>query len=130
MPVVILLSNYPEFVLSFLAASFRGATVTAANPFFTPAEIVKQAVEISSDDVVALLYSFDTTDLPEGVMLTHKRLVTSVAQQLEDMQQQLENLLDDVVATCRPMTRGEKREQVIAVDCCTGDKKWKTSRRV
>ncbi|XP_076893605.1 4-coumarate--CoA ligase 2-like isoform X2 [Bidens hawaiensis] len=40
-------------------------------------------VKISSDDVVALLYSSGTTGLPKGVMLTHKGLVTSVAQQVD-----------------------------------------------
>ncbi|XP_076893619.1 4-coumarate--CoA ligase 2-like [Bidens hawaiensis] len=40
-------------------------------------------VEISSDDVVALLYSSGTTGLPKGVMLTHKGLVTNVAQQVD-----------------------------------------------
>ncbi|XP_076893618.1 4-coumarate--CoA ligase 2-like [Bidens hawaiensis] len=40
-------------------------------------------VEISSDDVVALPYSSGTTGLPKGVMLTHKGLVTSVAQQVD-----------------------------------------------
>ncbi|KAL3512023.1 hypothetical protein ACH5RR_024740 [Cinchona calisaya] len=40
-------------------------------------------VEISPDDVVALPYSSGTTGLPKGVMLTHKGLVTSVAQQVD-----------------------------------------------
>ncbi|WCJ40307.1 4-coumarate--CoA ligase [Euphorbia peplus] len=40
--IMLLLNNCPEFVLSFLGASFRGAIATAANPFFTPAEIAKQ----------------------------------------------------------------------------------------
>lgn len=40
------------------------------------------AVEICPDDVVALPYSSGTTGLPKGVMLTHKSLVTSVAQQV------------------------------------------------
>ncbi|GFQ01938.1 4-coumarate--coa ligase 1 [Phtheirospermum japonicum] len=105
-----------------------------ANPFFTPAEVAKQAkasnakliitlacyvekvnesglkvvtvdapppnclsfsvltsadeneipaVEIDPDDVVALPYSSGTTGLPKGVMLTHKGMVTSVAQQVD-----------------------------------------------
>ncbi|CAN4098457.1 unnamed protein product [Withania somnifera] len=40
-------------------------------------------VEIQPDDVVALPYSSGTTGLPKGVMLTHKGLVTSVAQQVD-----------------------------------------------
>ncbi|KAJ0750973.1 4-coumarate--CoA ligase 2 [Helianthus annuus] len=136
--IMILLPNSSEFVFSFLGASFIGAVSTMANPFFTPAEIIKQAkasgakiivtqsvhvakvkdfstensikivcideaiegclhfseltsgdenelpaVEISPDDVVALPYSSGTTGLPKGVMLTHKGLVTSVAQQVD-----------------------------------------------
>ncbi|XP_027344523.1 4-coumarate--CoA ligase 1-like isoform X2 [Abrus precatorius] len=41
--IMLLLPNSPEFVFAFLGASFRGAITTAANPFFTPAEIAKQA---------------------------------------------------------------------------------------
>lgn len=40
--IMLLLPNCPEFVLSFLGASTRGAVATTANPFFTPAEIRKQ----------------------------------------------------------------------------------------
>ncbi|KAE8700139.1 4-coumarate--CoA ligase 1 [Hibiscus syriacus] len=138
--IMLLLQNSPEFVFSFLGASFRGAIITTANPFYTPAEIAKQAtasktkllithaayaekvkrfakendvkimtidnppegclhfseltdrideddetpaVKINPDDVVALPYSSGTTGLPKGVMLTHKSLVTSVAQQVD-----------------------------------------------
>ncbi|XP_006393012.2 4-coumarate--CoA ligase 1 [Eutrema salsugineum] len=156
--VMILLPNCPEFVLSFLAASFRGATATAANPFFTPAEIAKQAkasgsklivtesryvdkiknldgvvivctdddesvpipegclrfteltqsteidsMEISSDDVVALPYSSGTTGLPKGVMLSHKGLVTSVAQQVDGENPNLYFHRDDVILCVLPM---------------------------
>lgn len=41
--IMVLLPNCPEFVFSFLGASFCGAITTAANPFFTAAEIAKQA---------------------------------------------------------------------------------------
>ncbi|CAL9218547.1 unnamed protein product [Arabidopsis halleri] len=164
--VMLLLPNCPEFVLSFLAASFRGAIATAANPFFTPAEIAKQAkasntkliitesryvdkikplqnddgvviiciddnesvpipegclrfteltqsttessdvidsVEISPDDVVALPYSSGTTGLPKGVMLTHKGLVTSVAQQVDGENPNLYFHSDDVILCVLPM---------------------------
>ncbi|KAK8294536.1 hypothetical protein V6Z12_D05G005800 [Gossypium hirsutum] len=136
--IMLLLQNSPEFIFAFLGASFRGAISTTANPFYTPAEIAKQAtasktkllitqavyaekvksfakdndikivtidappegclhfselteanedeipaVKINSDDVVALPYSSGTTGLPKGVMLTHKSLVTSIAQQVD-----------------------------------------------
>ncbi|KAJ8767283.1 hypothetical protein K2173_017327 [Erythroxylum novogranatense] len=136
--IMLLLQNSVEFVFAFLGASFRGAINTTANPFYTPAEIAKQAtaskakliitqavyagkvkqfakdndvklmtidsppegclhfselsnadenespaVKVNPDDVVALPYSSGTTGLPKGVMLTHKGLVTSVAQQVD-----------------------------------------------
>ncbi|XP_076904276.1 4-coumarate--CoA ligase 2-like [Bidens hawaiensis] len=136
--IMIILPNSPEFVYSFIGASYLGAISTAANPNFTAAEIIKQAkaseakiiithsthvskveafalensikvicidsapegclnyseltsgdetklpeVEISSDDVVVLLYSSGTTGVPKGVMLTHKGLVTNIAQQVD-----------------------------------------------
>lgn len=158
--VMVLLPNSPEFVLTFLGASFRGAMTTAANPFFTPAEILKQAkaskarliitqachydkvkdyldvqndakivcidspvpegclhfseltqadvndmpeVEIKPDDVVALPYSSGTTGLPKGVMLTHKGLVTSVAQQVDGENPNLYYNKEDVVLCALPL---------------------------
>ncbi|KAL5756726.1 hypothetical protein ACOSQ2_021472 [Xanthoceras sorbifolium] len=41
--LMVLLPNCPEFVFSFLGASYIGAIATMANPFFMPAEISKQA---------------------------------------------------------------------------------------
>ncbi|KAJ4958288.1 hypothetical protein NE237_025399 [Protea cynaroides] len=136
--VMNLLPNSPEFVFTFLGASYRGATTTTANPLYTPPEIAKQAkaanarlivtqssyvekvrdfaqeneikivctdsapegclhfseltqsdenklpsVKIEPDDVVVLPFSSGTTGLPKGVMLTHKSLVTTVAQQVD-----------------------------------------------
>ncbi|KAJ6958012.1 4-coumarate--CoA ligase 2-like [Populus alba x Populus x berolinensis] len=137
--ILLLLQNSPEFVFAFLGASFIGAISSTGNPFYTSAEIAKQAtaskakliitqaafaekvqqfaqendhvkimtidsltdnclhfseltssdeneipaVKIKPDDVVALPYSSGTTGLPKGVMLTHKGLVTSVAQQVD-----------------------------------------------
>ncbi|XP_062078641.1 4-coumarate--CoA ligase CCL1-like [Humulus lupulus] len=139
--IMLLLRNCPEFVYAFLAASHIGAIVTTANPFYTPAEVAKQAassktklvitlsgyldkvkdftggesgvkvmcvdapaadseclhfselkqadegeipaVDIQPDDVVALPYSSGTTGLPKGVMLTHRGMVTGVAQQVD-----------------------------------------------
>ncbi|KAL4291283.1 hypothetical protein GQ457_14G007770 [Hibiscus cannabinus] len=156
--IMLLLPNTPEFVLSFLGASFRGAIVTAANPFCTPAEIVKQVkasgaklvitmagyvdkvkefaldndvkiicidsapegclhfseltqaderdlpgVDIDPEDVVALPYSSGTTGLPKGVMLTHKGLVTSVAQQVDGENPNLYFHSEDVILCTLPM---------------------------
>ncbi|GAV83680.1 AMP-binding domain-containing protein/DUF4009 domain-containing protein [Cephalotus follicularis] len=156
--IMILLQNSPEFVLSFLGASYRGAIATAANPFFTPAEIAKQVkasdarlivtqacysdkvkdlaqendvkimcidsapdgclhfteltqanendipnVDINPDDVVALPYSSGTTGLPKGVMLTHKGLVTSVAQQVDGDNPNLYFHGEDVILCVLPM---------------------------
>ncbi|CAI0421510.1 unnamed protein product, partial [Linum tenue] len=158
--IMLLLPNCPQFVLAFLGASFRGAIATAANPFFTPAEVSKQAkasgaklvitqsafadkvkdlaaggeikvvcvdsaavpdwclhfseltgadeaaapeVEIESDSVVALPYSSGTTGLPKGVMLTHKGLVTSVAQQVDGENPNLYFHSEDVILCVLPM---------------------------
>ncbi|KAL1554074.1 4-coumarate--CoA ligase 1 [Salvia divinorum] len=160
--VMILLPNSPEFVFAFLGASYIGAVSTMANPYFTPAEVVKQAkasnakliitqachvgkvngyaadngvrvmlvdspppeavetdylqfselisadeselpaVDISPDDVVALPYSSGTTGLPKGVMLTHKGLVTSVAQQVDGENPNLYIHSDDVMICVLP----------------------------
>ncbi|KAK4414048.1 4-coumarate--CoA ligase 1 [Sesamum alatum] len=158
--IMILLPNSPEFVFAFLGASYIGAVSTTANPFFTPAEVVKQAkaskakiiitqacyvekvrdyarengvkvvcidgppadsgclefsqltsadekempaVEISSDDMVALPYSSGTTGLPKGVMLTHKGLVTSVAQHVDGENPNLYMHSEDVVLCLLPL---------------------------
>ncbi|XAR50428.1 Trans-feruloyl-CoA synthase [Bertholletia excelsa] len=156
--IMLLLQNSAEFVFAFLGASYRGALTTMANPFFTPAEAVKQAkaanarliitqacyvdkvrdharecdvkimcvdepaegclsfseltmadekdmpeVEISPDDVVALPYSSGTTGLPKGVMLTHKGLVTSVAQQVDGDNPNLYFHSDDVIMCVLPL---------------------------
>ncbi|KAI5348744.1 hypothetical protein L3X38_001631 [Prunus dulcis] len=159
--VMLLLQNCPEFVLAFLGASRIGAAVTTANPFYTPAEVVKQAkasttkliitqsayvdkvkdfaikndvkimvvdespaddvsvhhfselttadeneipaVKINPDDVVALPYSSGTTGLPKGVLLTHKVLVTSVAQQVDGENPNLYFHEEDVILCVLPL---------------------------
>ncbi|KAI3967123.1 hypothetical protein MKX01_034927 [Papaver californicum] len=176
--IMLLLPNSPEFVFAFLGASYRGATTTTANPFYTANEIAKQAkasktkliitqacyvdklrdliaankniagdelddksnigggggiqvmcidtppegclhfseltqcdettellpeVEINSDDVVALPYSSGTTGLPKGVMLTHKSLITSVAQQVDGENPNLYFHSEDVILCVLPL---------------------------
>ncbi|TKY47989.1 4-coumarate--CoA ligase 1 [Spatholobus suberectus] len=153
--IMILLPNRPEFVFAFMGASYRGAMATAANPFFTPAEIAKQAkassakvlitqasyyekvkeldvklvfvdsppeghlhfsqlcdcdcdedkgeMDIKPDDVVALPYSSGTTGLPKGVMLTHKGLVTSIAQQVDGENPNLYYHCEDTILCVLPL---------------------------
>ncbi|KAG6791184.1 hypothetical protein POTOM_000296 [Populus tomentosa] len=156
--IMLFLPSSPEFVLAFLGASHRGAIITAANPFSTPAELAKHAkasrakllitqacyyekvkdfaresdvkvmcvdsapdgclhfseltqadeneapqVDISPDDVVALPYSSGTTGLPKGVMLTHKGLITSVAQQVDGDNPNLYFHSEDVILCVLPM---------------------------
>ncbi|GMH17809.1 hypothetical protein Nepgr_019650 [Nepenthes gracilis] len=60
-------------------------------------------VEIHPDDVVALPYSSGTTGLPKGVMLTHKSLVTSVAQQVDGENPNLYFHSDDVILCVLPL---------------------------
>ncbi|WMV35208.1 hypothetical protein MTR67_028593 [Solanum verrucosum] len=60
-------------------------------------------VEIQPDDVVALPYSSGTTGLPKGVMLTHKGLVTSVAQQVDGENPNLYIHSEDVLLCVLPL---------------------------
>ncbi|XP_050272552.1 4-coumarate--CoA ligase CCL1-like [Quercus robur] len=157
--IMLLLQNCPEFMFAFLGASHIGAIITTANPFYTPAEVAKQAkaantkliitqglyvekvkdfakendikvmcidespvegylhfaeltqadeneipaVKINPDDVVALPYSSGTTGLPKGVMLTHRGLVTSVAQQVDGENPNLYFHKDDVILCVLPL---------------------------
>lgn len=157
--VMLLLQNCPEFAFAFLGASYIGAMSTTANPFYTPADVAKQAkasnakliitqsayvdkvmdfaklndvkvmcvdetssedvlhfseltsadesetpaVKINPDDVVALPYSSGTTGLPKGVMLTHKGLVTSVAQQVDGENPNLYFHKEDVILCVLPL---------------------------
>ncbi|KAL6141158.1 hypothetical protein ACLB2K_059448 [Fragaria x ananassa] len=57
--VMLLLPNTPEFVFTFLGASFHGAMTTAANPFFTPAEIAKQAKASKAKLIITLASYYD-----------------------------------------------------------------------
>ncbi|PKU78981.1 4-coumarate--CoA ligase [Dendrobium catenatum] len=60
-------------------------------------------VDIKPDDVVALPYSSGTTGLPKGVMLTHRSLVTSVAQQVDGENPNLYFHKEDVLLCVLPL---------------------------
>lgn len=60
-------------------------------------------VKINPDDVVALPYSSGTTGLPKGVMLTHKGLITSVAQQVDGDNPNLYFHKNDVILCVLPL---------------------------
>ncbi|CAD5181876.1 unnamed protein product [Musa acuminata subsp. malaccensis] len=61
------------------------------------------AVEFDPNDVVALPYSSGTTGLPKGVMLTHRSLITSVAQQVDGDNPNLYLHEDDVLLCVLPL---------------------------
>ena len=60
-------------------------------------------IDIRPDDVVALPYSSGTTGLPKGVMLTHRGLVTSVAQQVDGENPNLHFKREDVLLCVLPL---------------------------
>ena len=60
------------------------------------------AIDVGND-VVALPYSSGTTGLPKGVMLSHRGLVTSVAQLVDGDNPNLDLREDDVVLCVLPM---------------------------
>ncbi|KAI4978058.1 4-coumarate--CoA ligase 3 [Hordeum vulgare subsp. vulgare] len=68
-------------------------------------EELPQAEEagIHPDDVVALPYSSGTTGLPKGVMLTHRSLITSVAQQVDGENPNLYFRKEDVLLCLLPL---------------------------
>nr|ALM23512.1 4-coumarate-CoA ligase 2 [Ziziphus jujuba] len=60
-------------------------------------------VVIDAEDPVALPFSSGTTGLPKGVVLTHKSLITSVAQQVDGDNPNLYLTEEDVVLCVLPM---------------------------
>ncbi|CAL5012776.1 unnamed protein product [Urochloa decumbens] len=67
------------------------------------ADLPEPAIIDVASDVVALPYSSGTTGLPKGVMLTHRGLVTSVAQVVDGENPNLHLREDDVVLCVLPM---------------------------
>jgi 4-coumarate--CoA ligase len=63
----------------------------------------EQDLDFDPDDVVALPYSSGTTGLPKGVMLTHRSLSTSVAQQVDGDNPNIGLTAADVVLCSLPM---------------------------
>ncbi|WVZ94346.1 hypothetical protein U9M48_040246 [Paspalum notatum var. saurae] len=59
--------------------------------------------DFDPDNVVALPYSSGTTGLPKGVMLTHRSLSTSVAQQVDGDNPNIGLTSDDVILCSLPM---------------------------
>ncbi|XP_010488114.1 PREDICTED: 4-coumarate--CoA ligase 4 [Camelina sativa] len=59
--------------------------------------------EISPEDTVAMPYSSGTTGLPKGVMITHKGLVTSIAQKVDGENPNLNFTANDVILCFLPM---------------------------
>eukprot|EP00262_Sarcandra_glabra_P016666 TRINITY_DN549_c0_g1_i1.p1 TRINITY_DN549_c0_g1~~TRINITY_DN549_c0_g1_i1.p1 ORF type:complete len:564 (-),score=62.89 TRINITY_DN549_c0_g1_i1:66-1757(-) len=60
-------------------------------------------VEIDQNDPVALPFSSGTTGLPKGVVLTHKSLVSSVAQQVDGENPNLHLNSEDIVLCVLPL---------------------------
>ncbi|KAF0906125.1 hypothetical protein E2562_009116 [Oryza meyeriana var. granulata] len=67
------------------------------------AEEPRADADVHPDDVVALPYSSGTTGLPKGVMLTHRSLITSVAQQVDGENPNLYFSKDDVLLCLLPL---------------------------
>jgi len=66
------------------------------NPF-------QETVDIGGDDAAALPFSSGTTGLPKGVVLTHKSLITSVAQQVDGDNPNLYLKSNDVILCVLPL---------------------------
>ena len=60
-------------------------------------------VDVGGDDAAALPFSSGTTGLPKGVVLTHKSLITSVAQQVDGDNPNLYLKPNDVVLCVLPL---------------------------
>ncbi|KAL5568241.1 hypothetical protein UlMin_024816 [Ulmus minor] len=88
---VITIDDPPENCLHF-------SVLSDGNENDLPKDVV-----IDPDDAVALPFSSGTTGLPKGVVLTHKSLITSVAQQVDGENPNLYLTTDDVVLCVLPL---------------------------
>ncbi|KAL2329244.1 hypothetical protein Fmac_022671 [Flemingia macrophylla] len=89
--VVVTVDDPPENCVSFAEVS------AGAEESGVPEE------DISAEDAVALPFSSGTTGLAKGVVLTHKSLVSSVAQQMEGENPNFYMTEDDVVLCVLPL---------------------------
>lgn len=62
-----------------------------------------ESVDVGGDDAAALPFSSGTTGLPKGVVLTHKSLITSVAQQVDGDNPNIYLTSNDVVLCVLPL---------------------------
>ncbi|XP_010514450.1 PREDICTED: uncharacterized protein LOC104790398 [Camelina sativa] len=91
-----------ECVSSMYLISQLGNKCQSSSPInFVPEESGRER-----EDDIQLLLSSDP-DMVKNITSQYSSILLS---KLDNMQQELEKLLDDVVATCRPMTHGEIRE--------------------
>ncbi|KAG7558973.1 Endonuclease/exonuclease/phosphatase superfamily [Arabidopsis thaliana x Arabidopsis arenosa] len=72
----------------------------------SPSNLVPEESGRAREDDIQLLLRSDP-DMVKNITSQYSNVLLS---KLDNMQQELEKLLDDVVATCRPMSRGEIRE--------------------
>lgn len=63
----------------------------------------EESVDVGGDDAAALPFSSGTTGLPKGVVLTHKSLITSVAQQVDGDNPNIYLKSNDVVLCVLPL---------------------------
>ncbi|GAB4858175.1 4-coumarate--CoA ligase 3 [Ancistrocladus abbreviatus] len=97
--------NHPKFGEDFRVITidnhvedcFHFSDITEANEDEVP------SVTIDPNDPVALPFSSGTTGLPKGVILTHKSLITSVAQQVDGENPNLFLKAEDVVLCLLPL---------------------------
>lgn len=64
---------------------------------------IPDVVDFDPNDAVALPFSSGTTGLPKGVVLTHKSIITSIAQQVDGENPNLYIKPDDVVLCVLPL---------------------------
>ncbi|EPS72883.1 hypothetical protein M569_01872 [Genlisea aurea] len=81
---------------------------------------IPSEIEIDPNDAVALPFSSGTTGLPKGVILTHKSLITSVAQQVDGENPNFHLKSDDVVLCVLPLFHIYSLNSVLLCSLRTG----------